>query len=78
MGYAELIDLVEKLPPERQAEVLDFAEFLVASCRAASEGTVSAKTASQSLADLLAHPLKVKDGFTVMKRDELYDRACLR
>ena len=28
MGYAELIQTVEKLSPERQAEVLDFAQFL--------------------------------------------------
>lgn len=32
MGYAELIETVEKLPPERQAEVLDFAMFLAARC----------------------------------------------
>ena len=46
MGYAELIDLVEKLPPERQAEVLDFAEFLAARCRAASEGCCCKSKAS--------------------------------
>ncbi len=28
MGHAELIEILEKLPPERQAEVLDFAQFL--------------------------------------------------
>ena len=30
MGYAELIAMLEKLPPERQAEVFDFAEFIAA------------------------------------------------
>jgi hypothetical protein len=36
MGFAELINVIEKLPPERQAEVFDFAEFLAA--RFASAG----------------------------------------
>lgn len=75
MGHAELIALFEKLPPERQAEVFDFAESLATRCHT---DTGAADSPSQSLAQLLAHPLKVKEGFTVMKRDELYDRACLR
>lgn len=75
MGYAEFIDMLKTLPPEQQAEVFDFAEFLATRSRAANKG---AGSAMKSLADLLAHPLEVKEGFKVMKRDECYDRAGLR
>lgn len=78
MGYAELIDVLNTLPPEQQAEVFDFAEFLAARSRAANEGAGSGAEPARSLADLLTHPLEVKEGFNVMKRDERYDRACLR
>lgn len=74
MGNTELVALFEKLPPKRQAEVFDFTEFLATYCCDDTEAVV---LPSQSLAELLAHPLKVRQGFTVMKRDELYDRACL-
>ena len=30
MGYAEIIEKLQKLPEEKQAEVLDFVEFLAA------------------------------------------------
>lgn len=30
MGHAQLLEVLENLPPERQAEVLDFAQFLAA------------------------------------------------
>ena len=75
MGYAEFIDMLKTLPPEQQAEVFDFAEFLATRKRAA---TGNEKEATKSLADLLAHPLEVKEGFKVMQRDECYDRAGLR
>ena len=29
MGFAELIDTLNTLPPEKQAEIIDFAEFVV-------------------------------------------------
>lgn len=78
MGYAELIDMLKRLPPDQQAEVFDFAEFLATRSRAASEGTANGVKITRTLADLLAHPLKVKEGFKVMQRDERYDRAGLR
>jgi hypothetical protein len=75
MGYAELINVLEKLPPERQAEVFDFAEFLAGRSLTNKE---AAAGSAQTLADLLTHPLAVKEGFAVMSRDEIYDRAGLR
>jgi hypothetical protein len=39
MGHAELMSVFEKLPPERQAEVLDFAEFLAARSVATAEAS---------------------------------------
>lgn len=30
MGYGQLLELLDSLPPERRAEVLDFAQFLAA------------------------------------------------
>jgi len=75
MGYAEFLDVLKKLPPEQQAEVFDFAEFLATRRRAAMRNEPAA---TKSLTDLLAHPLEVKEGFKVMKRAECYDRAGLR
>lgn len=77
MGYTELIKVLESLPSERRAEVFDFAEFLAARCREESAPAVE-ESSRKSLADLLADPLKVEPGFTVSRRDELYDRAGLR
>ncbi len=75
MGYAELINVLERLPPERQAEVLDFAEFLAKRSSAShAETTDTAK----ALTDLVAHPIEVKEGFALMSRDEIHDRAGLR
>lgn len=34
MGYAELINRLESLPRDKQAEVFDFVEFLAARCGA--------------------------------------------
>lgn len=75
MGYAELIDLLEKLPPERQAEVVDFAEFLAA--RQELE-VREAQSRRAGLLELMAHPLPVIRPATPFNRDELYDRKCLR
>jgi hypothetical protein len=36
MGYAELINRLESLPREKQAEVFDFVEFLASRCSAAT------------------------------------------
>lgn len=43
MGYAELIAMLEKLPPERQAEVFDFAEFIAARANAAGADNGNAR-----------------------------------
>lgn len=37
MGYTELINILEQLPPDRQAEVFDFAAFLAARGRTAPD-----------------------------------------
>ncbi len=79
MGYAELIDMLEKLPRERQAEVFDFAEFLARRCRETGEHMILDSGSSKLLADFLDHPVAVGHDFAVVKhRDELYDRAGLR
>ena len=36
MGYAELINRLESLPRDKQAEVFDFVEFLAARCGAST------------------------------------------
>ena len=36
MGYIELLEKLKALPPEKQAEVWDFVEFLTAQCAARS------------------------------------------
>jgi hypothetical protein len=36
MGYAELINKLESLPRDKQAEVFDFVEFLAARCDAST------------------------------------------
>jgi hypothetical protein len=36
MGYAELINRLESLPREKQAEVFDFVEFLASHCGAST------------------------------------------
>ncbi len=67
MGYAELIQTLEKLPEHKQAEVLDFAKFLVqqTSCEEAKPKTL----AESSLAHWINHPLGVSD-FQPLSRKE--------
>lgn len=43
MGFAELIATIQTLPKDRQAEVFDFVEFLVARC-----GTQAGRTPAQA------------------------------
>lgn len=78
MGYAELIKTMERLPAERQAEVFDFVEFLATRCHATDESGAGAGLPPAALVELLSHPIEVKENFTVLKRDEIYDRAGLR
>ena len=67
MGYAELIRVLERLPPQRQAEVFDFAEFLAQRC--ASDGPEFVASPRGALAELRAHPYKI-NAFTPLTRDE--------
>jgi hypothetical protein len=84
MGYAELIKTLENLPPERRAEVFDFADFLAARCQSETAPATTgqeqplAEFLNSPLAELRAHPIPLKEAFSPMKREELYDRACLR
>lgn len=76
MGYAELIKILEGLPPQRRAEVFDFAEFLAARCHQDQSAVLSHD--EQPLAKFLNAPLAVKEPFRPLSRDEIYDRAGLR
>ena len=54
MGHAELIEILEKLPPERQAEVLDFAQFLALRSATPPTGEITDTRAAEILAALRA------------------------
>jgi hypothetical protein len=77
MGHAKLIEVVEKLSSEQQANVFNFAEFLLVRYGIVKSNLANAGIIPKSLADLLAHPLEVRTGFNVVKREELYDRDCI-
>ncbi len=66
MGYAEIIEKLQKLPEEKQAEVLDFVEFLAARLH---REPFSSSPQGGALAELRAHPFLVKD-FRPMSREE--------
>lgn len=76
MSYAKLAEVIENLPPEQQAAVFDFAEFLLVRHNETNQSLISPINLSNALTDLLANPLQVDANFSVIKRDELYDRAC--
>lgn len=78
MSYTKLIAVMENLPPAQQAQIFDFAKFLAMRCDIVKSSPAISGIVFSSLADLLTHPLEVKAGFRVIKREELYDRACLR
>ncbi len=67
MGYAELIERVQTLPADKQAEVFDFVEFLAA--RNAAGALPMPALAQSSLAELMRNPIVVTD-FKPMSRDE--------
>ncbi|MBI4754609.1 MAG: DUF2281 domain-containing protein [Betaproteobacteria bacterium] len=67
MGYAELIQTLQTLPQERQAEVFDFVEFLAE--RYSGKKVRTDEHATGALADFRAHPFKVKS-FVPLTRDE--------
>ncbi|WPL16496.1 hypothetical protein Thiowin_01452 [Thiorhodovibrio winogradskyi] len=67
MEQAELLETLEQLPVAKQAEVLDFARFLVERAR---KDSVAPKTLRESsLAQWINQPLNVKD-FQPLTREE--------
>ncbi len=73
MGYAELIERVQTLPADKQAEVFDFVEFLAA--RNAAGELPMPTLAQSSLAELMRNPIVVTD-FKPMSRDEANAPTC--
>lgn len=67
MGYAELIERVQTLPADKQAEVFDFVEFL-ATRNVAGEQSVTTLSQS-SLAYWIKNPVVIP-GFTPLSREE--------
>jgi len=67
MGFAELIENLHTLPESKQAEVFDFAEFLVQKNQEKPQngGTL----ADSSLAEFIKNPLQM-DQFTPLSREE--------
>lgn len=67
MGYAELIETLQNLPEEKQAEVFDFIEFLA---QKAKQKEPQPKTLAESaLAYWINNPLGVAD-FKPLSREE--------
>lgn len=67
MIHAELIETLEQLPTAKQAEVLDFARFLVQ--RMQLDQTEPKTLAESSLAQWISDPLGVKD-FQPLSRED--------
>jgi len=67
MIHAELIETLEQLPTAKQAEVLDFAKFLVQ--RTQLDQTEPKTLAESSLAQWISDPLGVK-GFQPLSRED--------
>lgn len=71
MGYADLVNRMQVLPEEKQAEVFDFVEFLV------QRNQVAPKPATTlgkiSWAELLKNPIRIPN-FVPLSRDEVNER----
>jgi hypothetical protein len=67
MSYAELIETLQHLPEEKQAEVFDFAKFLAQ--RFTLQADPAKTLAESSLAELMHHPAPVHD-FKPFNREE--------
>jgi hypothetical protein len=67
MGYAELILAVEKLPAEKQLEVLDFAKFLAQQTQ--REEAKPKTLADSSLGELIRNPFQVHN-FQPLSRED--------
>jgi hypothetical protein len=67
MDYAELIETLQQLPEDKQAEVLDFAQFLA---QKAKKDEPQVRTLAQSsMARWINNPLGVDD-FKPLSREE--------
>ena len=67
MGYAELIQALQQLPDEKQAEVLDFARFLAQQVQ--REETKPRTLAESNLGELMRNPFRIPD-FKPLSREE--------
>jgi len=67
MDYAELIETLRQLPEDKQAEVLDFAQFLLQ--QAQRQGEWPRTLAESALAEFIRNPLSVDD-FKPLSREE--------
>lgn len=67
MGYAKLIETLQNLPEEKQAEVFDFVEFLAQ--QAKKEEPQPKTLAESSLAYWMNNPVGVAD-FQPLSREE--------
>ena len=65
MGFAELIETMNKLPADKQAEVIDFAQFVASKYQQLSEPVT---TVSASLISLMKNP--VISSFEPMTRED--------
>ena len=66
---------VKHLPEEMTNQVLDFVLFLEQRHKLGVSGQ---KSQSGALAELLSHPFSPKGDGLPIKREEIYDRDCLR
>ncbi len=71
MGYAELIHNLEQLPEDKQAEVFDFAEFLVQKNQVTPKPVTT--LGETSWAELLKNPIRIPN-FVPLSRDEANER----
>lgn len=54
MSYAELIEKLQILPPEKQVEVFDFVEFLTARCAAEPSEVAQTRRARGAMKGMLS------------------------
>ena len=74
MGYAELINKFESLPPEKQAEVFNFVEFLALRCAPTSKQLTHAEWTDAEFSDL-----SMRQALRGMEEESVtYTRADLR
>ena len=77
MGYAELIERLQSLPREKQAEVFDFVEFLVARSGLAARKSIDHvdRTDAEFSAMSMQQAMRgIEDDPVVYTRDDLRER----